>query len=295
MQRQIIVVFLSLVFLVLPSAWGAERGALFKVTAKGHTMYLFGTMHVGRKEFYPLEPKIMAAVATASTIALEIDPYVDKTAQSAMFMAQGLVTSPNSLNNLPPAVKSRLTRVLTKSNINPALMAEFKPWFIATLLAVGEYVAQGYGPEFGVDEHVAKLAKSAKIRILALETAQYQLSLFNAMSHAEQVGLLDESLKQIEAGKQAEEIRQIVTAWSGADKKALDLVAERIASDNTAPGKFLKRVLLDERNVGMAEKLFALLGRESNTVAAVGTLHLIGSNSIPALLSARGVTVEQIY
>ena len=73
MRRQIIVILLSLFCFALPSAWGADRGALFKVSANGHTMYLFGTMHVGVPEFYPLEPRIAQAVAGASTLALEID------------------------------------------------------------------------------------------------------------------------------------------------------------------------------------------------------------------------------
>jgi uncharacterized protein len=72
MRRPIIVVFLSLLMLALPSAWAAERGALFKVSGSGHTMYLFGTMHVGLPEFYPLEPRIATAVQNASALALEV-------------------------------------------------------------------------------------------------------------------------------------------------------------------------------------------------------------------------------
>ncbi|MFC3460192.1 hypothetical protein [Massilia haematophila] len=43
MRRPIIVVFLSL-FLMAVQALAAERGALFKVTSKGNTLYLYGTI-----------------------------------------------------------------------------------------------------------------------------------------------------------------------------------------------------------------------------------------------------------
>src|SRR3954462_10431092 len=68
MRRQIIVVFVSLFWLALSPAWGADRGALFKVEGSGHTMYLFGTIHVGQPGFYPLEPRIVAAVSGASKL-----------------------------------------------------------------------------------------------------------------------------------------------------------------------------------------------------------------------------------
>ena len=88
MRRSIFAFIVSLLCLALP-ALGADRGALFKITGKGHTMHLFGTMHVGLPEFYPLEPRIAAAVAGASTLALEIDPLHDQAGMAQMIKAAG--------------------------------------------------------------------------------------------------------------------------------------------------------------------------------------------------------------
>src|SRR4051794_23511472 len=78
MRRPLFRPFLAFLFsvfwLAAPAAMAAERGALFRVGLAGHTMYLFGTLHVGLPEFYPLEPRIAGALAEASTLALEIDP-----------------------------------------------------------------------------------------------------------------------------------------------------------------------------------------------------------------------------
>jgi uncharacterized protein YbaP (TraB family) len=54
-------------------------------------------------------------------------------------------------------------------------------------------------------------------------------------------------------------------------------------------------VLLDERNVTLAAKLGELLKRQNHSVAAIGVLHLIGSNSVPSLMAAKGMTVERVY
>ncbi len=45
----------------------------------------------------------------------------------------------------------------------------------------------------------------------------------------------------------------------------------------------------------MADKLDGLLTRENHTMAAVGLMHLIGKDSLPALLRAKGLKVEQLY
>jgi uncharacterized protein YbaP (TraB family) len=45
----------------------------------------------------------------------------------------------------------------------------------------------------------------------------------------------------------------------------------------------------------LADKLAELLDHENRTVAAIGILHLLGTESVPALLKERGIVVERIY
>ena len=59
--------------------------------------------------------------------------------------------------------------------------------------------------------------------------------------------------------------------------------------------RLVDHVLLDERNVDIADKLAALLKRQNNSVAAIGVLHLVGDKSVPALLGERGLSVERVY
>ncbi len=295
MRRQIIVVFLSVFWLALPSAFGADRGALFKVAGHGHTMYLFGTMHVGQPGFYPLEPRIAAAVAGASTLALEIDPAEDPATMALALQSYGMAAPGAPAETMSPAFKQRLRRALERSGIDSEAVAQFRPWLVATVLAMAEYAAQGYRTELSVDSHLAQLARKSKVPVIALETPASQMSLFNRLSEKEQLQFLEESIDLIESGRQKAEVRDIVDAWRTADQRAFEAIAERTAADTSLSGRFVKKVLLDERNVVIADKLLALLRRDDNSVAAIGVLHLIGSNSVPALLSERGVTVERIY
>ena len=295
MRRHIIVVFCALFWAVLPSAWSADRGALFKVTGSGHTMYLFGTMHVGQPGFYPLEPRIAQAVASASTLALEIDPGEDPATITQALNAYGMKEPGKEGEEMGLALKSRVDKALGKAGLNPQVVSRFKPWLVATVLAMAEYTSQGYRSDLSVDGHLAELARKSHVRIIGLETAKSQMSLFDRLSHTQQLSFLEESLDLAESGKQGEEVRQIVDAWRTADIAAFNAIATRTENDKSVSGRFLKAVLLDERNVTLAAKLGELLKRQNHSVAAIGVLHLIGSNSVPSLMAAKGMTVERVY
>jgi uncharacterized protein YbaP (TraB family) len=292
MRRQIIVFFLSLFCLAANPALATNRGALFKVTGGGHSMYLFGTMHVGLAEFYPLEPRIAQAVAAASTLALELDPAVAPGVAEKVMREHGMAAAGQSM---PPALAARLARVLDQAGINPAVTAPLKPWLVATLLAVHEYEAQGYRADLGVDSYLATLARAGKVKLVELESLDGQMTMFDQLSHADQLRYLDESLATIESGKQRTEIRNVVDAWRNADRSALDALAERAQNDTSMAGRFVQQVLLDGRNGPLADKLLQLLAREDKTVAAIGVLHLLGKQGVPALMQAKGVTVERVY
>lgn len=296
MRRQIIVILLSLFCFALPSAWGADRGALFKVSANGHTMYLFGTMHVGVPAFYPLEPRIEQAVAGASALALEIDSRRDPAAMAEAVGKHGMNAPGVSLyDQMAPELRERLVKVMGRAGVDAGAVAGLKPWLVVVMLALSEYGAQGYSPDLAVDLHLAQLARAKGVPVMELESVDSQLSLFSGMPLAQQFRLLAEVVAMIEQGEQAAEVRQVIAAWSGADKAGLDAIARRIEEDQTVSGRFLQKVLLEQRNVTMAEKLAQLLAQKNNSVAAVGVLHLVGKTSVPALLRARGMAVERVY
>ncbi len=293
MQRLIIVVFASLL-MCMQGAWAADRGALFKVTSKGHTMHLFGTMHVGLPEFFPLEPRIAGALAGASVLALEVNPLADPAAM-AQAVASLAMRDPVNGGVMPAGLQPRLDKALRASYVDPAAVANFKPWLIATVMAMNEYALQGGRADLSVDMHLAQLAKTRNIPIMELESMTSQLSLFNRLSPAQQWVFLEDSVAMVESGRQKADVAQIMTAWAKADQAGLDAIAARAEQDTTVSGKFVQAVLLDERNGPMADKLAALLAKQDKAVAAIGTLHLVGKNSVVAKLRARGISVERIY
>jgi uncharacterized protein YbaP (TraB family) len=292
------VVFFSF-FLMACQALAAERGALFKVTDHGHTLHLYGTIHVGRADYFPLEPRIRAAMASAPTLALEIDTTGQEAAVMAALAKHAMFTpgSPG-IAALPAERRARIESALRKQGLDPAQATAMKPWMLVVMLAMKDALTLGYDPAFGVDEHLATLARAntqRKTRVTELETMEYQAALLNRMPDEDQWRLLEESLENMASGRQMRETRELFGAYDRADRKLQEKIAQRMEEDDSMTGRYTRELLLDERYGPMADKIVSLLGREDKAVVAVGLLHLIGKRGIPELLRKRGIRVERIY
>lgn len=305
MRRQIIVMFCSLFCFALGPAWAADqttgqerasnRGALFKVRNGEHALYLFGTIHVGSKDFYPLEPRVAGALKQAPVLALEIDPLGDPQKLARAVQKYGLVGPGAAAPALSPEWRGRLDALLKQYKIDPQTVAAMKPWLLASVLTVSEFASQGYDAAQAVDAHLAKQAHDRGQKVIELESPEGQMGLFGNLSPAEQLLFLQETIAGIEDKEQARQAREIAEAWRNADIKALDALAAQAERDDTFSGRFVQKVLLDGRNPALADSMAKLMARENNSVAAIGVLHLIGKGSVPELLRQRGMTVERIY
>lgn len=294
MARRLIVIFLAAFSLLAGPARAVERGALFKVSGHGHTMVLFGTIHMGLPEFFPLDDSVTRALAASSTLALEIDPTV-QTAEMTAAMQRTALSTPAMAATMPPALAPRLARQLEALGMPPTLSTQLKPWMLVMTLTTVEYAKLGYRPDLGIDTQLAQLAHSRNIKVIGLETIAGQLDLFDRLPVADQWTILDETLASLDSGEAAQEVQSVTNGWARADRAALDALARQYEQDERLSSRILQRRFLTERNGPMADKLDVLLKRESNTMAAVGLMHLIGKDSLPALLRAKGLRVEQLY
>ena len=302
MQHQIIKMFRRLFYIALvlaaaqAQAGPPNRGALFKVGDGRHTLYLFGTIHVGAADFYPLEPRIMGALQRAGTLALEIDPNGDQAGVQKAMLAHGVYHGGGpAIDDIRPEFRPRLEKLLKQYGISPASVAPMKPWLLASVLEVSDFATLGYQSNLAVDSWLSTQAHARGIPVIELESVESQMALFDRMSLQDQCRFLEDGIVSIEDKDQADDAREIARAWREADASALEALAKKAAEDDTYSGRFVQKVLLDERNPNLAKGIAALLARQDNSVAAIGVLHLVGAGSVPELLKKRGLTVERVY
>jgi uncharacterized protein len=278
-----------------PAVTVSHRGTLYRVSHKGNTSYLFGTIHVGKPEFYPLGTEVMQAFSKASKVAFEMD-IDDAAAIQHGMQKYGIYSVGDSLkNHLPSDTLAKLKLALEKANLPLKSFMQLKPWVVADVLMMSELKQIGYVQQHGIEEFLLREAKQQKKQVIGLETADFQFSLFDGLSEQQQAQFLSEVLDEIEDGKARKDTDDLVNAWSKADAKELMRLMNETLSEKTVSSEFTQRVLLDQRNPGMATRIEGLLKHNKVTFVGVGLLHLIGDKGVPALLWQRGYAVELVY
>lgn len=287
----------------LPLAAGAQarpadakrQGALYRVSHAGKVSYLFGTIHVGTKAFYPLAPEVDRALADATQLVLELDTRSDDAFQKALSRHGSYRPGDEIARHVSDDTLKLLTAALHSAGISLSSVAHLKPWLLANLLMGLELERSGYQRAHGLESFLLQHAQTRGTAITELESADYQLSLFDTLSDADAERYLRESLRDLSDGTSLRKAKAVIDAWTSGEASALDALISDATSGGTMSSDFTRRTLLDRRNLEMAARIERILQDGRSSFVGVGLLHLLGANGLPRLLSQRGYQVERMY
>lgn len=306
MQRLIIVslTWLSCLNLLAPAraatteqspSSAPPRGALYQVSDGRHTLLLFGTIHVGAPDFYPLEPKLQQALATTPVLALELDPQNAAAMQSAVQRYAVYPPGQHLMEQLDPALRQRTEATLQRFGLPAENVQQMRPWMLAMALTVQEYVRHGYRTDLAVDNHLAETVRAHGGKIVELENAERQMSLFSQLTPAQQGQFLADTLQELDDADLTRKLDRLVGAWRRADSAGFAAALQEMQQDDSFTSRFAVDTLLRKRNPGLAAGIAELLSEQDHAVAAIGILHLVGPDSVPVLLGKKGLQVRQLY
>ncbi|RZI43404.1 TraB/GumN family protein [Herbaspirillum sp. HC18] len=272
-----------------------NRGTLYRVRHGGNTAYLFGTIHVGTPAFFPLEAEVMRALSQASKLVLEIDLRKPEPFQVALKKHGFYPPGDGIEKHLAPNSLRQLRTGLKGFGIALDEVRHMKPWLLANMLVGLDLERHGYQRSHGTEMFLLSLAAKESKTVAEIESAEYQMALFDSMTDAQQEQYLRENLAELGDGNAWKKARVLIDAWANANGDAAEAFLRDARNDKSASAEFTYRVLLEKRNPEMADKIEALLRNDTTTFVGVGLLHMVGETGVPALLRRRGYEVEKVY
>ena len=279
--------------LLKATAGAPKRGVFFEVSSAANTIYLFGTIHAGRADFYPLNPAVMRALVGSSRVVLELD-FTDQTTAEKVVKAGAYPPGMSLDRVLSPELMQRLERAMSGYGVASEGIRHKKAWAITLELLSLESERLGYSSMFATDLYLAALAKLFDKPLSGLESADEQIAVLDGLSDEEQRAALEDTLAALDDGRAKAELESVVNAWASADSAALASSLEK-ARDAAPPGqRSLQRRVLDERNSLMAERIEAIVRSGQPAFVAVGAAHLVGPGSVVELLRKRGFSVREL-
>lgn len=270
----------------------ADAGpALWVVRDADSTIYLFGTVHMMRPEVQWRTPAFEAALRSSDTVYFEIKEIDAESAAAVqpLMLKYGLAPAGQGLSTImTEADMTRLDAVAQSLGATRAALEPMRPWMAAVQVTVAGIVKAGYSPASGIDPLIKAAAVENGKPVMALETVEQQLSFFADLPNDLQADFLRQALADFDQGPA--KLDAIVNAWATGNVAGL----ETEIVDEMKKWGAIYDVLLVQRNADWANQIKTMMDGSGTVFIAVGAGHLVGEDSVQAVLAQHGVVAERL-
>ena len=280
-------------YLLIPSISASsveDRYFLWRVESKrGSVSYLFGSIHVGTAEFYPLNQTISKAFDECGVLVVEVDQSrIDTEKLQNRIHNLGMYHPPDSLER---HLSSRTLAKLKKTGIDLNMVKRYKPWLLTQTLENQMMARLGFSYEYGLDLHFVNQARKEKKTIKELESMDFQFELFSRLTGREQDLLLYFTLDELENGELL--LAKSLGSLRSGDMEAFEKTILNYYSDSPDLKSVLDKIIFN-RNIPMVNKIEGYLASGRPHFIVVGAAHLAGPRGILNILKTRGYSMEQL-
>ncbi len=284
--------FFCLAFALSLALPASAANFLWEVSSLTNRVYLYGTVHAGKKEWYPLPEPVEEALAESKVLVVEADitdvNAINKSAPATTYPA------PDSLKaHVSPDDYERFRKLLPRYAITETQVAQLKPFMAGSVLVFSEWARLGYLPQISVETYLIRKAKADMKPVVELEGVDAQAKLMDSLTEAQGRQIFDGTLKALEMGLTGEQITGMVNAWQAGDPNLMLEIARRY-NDNVPGAKEFEEKFVWSRHDAMLEKIEGYLNTSKDRhFIAVGSLHLAGPRGLVEMLRKRGYIVRQ--
>ncbi len=269
--------------------------SLFELKGRRSKVYLFGAVHLMKKNMYPLNKKVMQRFKAADSLVVEINTDAMPARQLQEELSRrGLLPIGSSLTEqLAPQTVTQVQQVLAARGYGIEAFQHMRPWFFEQTFVAQELLVYGYDPAAGVDSYLLQQARQRGKPILALETLEQQLDLLSNASTEEQDLSLRHTFKLLGENSVQKELNRLVVDWLRGDVDRMYRYMSEPVEEYPELNNYITR-LLDDRNVHMAKKIRGWLRGKGSYFVVVGAGHLGGPGGLVKLLEKEGFKAKQI-
>jgi len=273
-----------------------ENALLWKISGNGlkKSSYLFGTIHMIPKDEFKLSAATWSALDNAKRVAFEIDMKEMTNFRTQLgLMTKAFMPGGKTLKDLlTPEDYLFVRKKMDEKGLPAGMFERMKPMFLSTMFSSGEDAGgnpmEGNGDMTSVEMELYRAAKKRDIESAGLETASYQMAIFDSIPYEAQAKMLVESLRSTDTDHSGEsELDKMLQMYRNQDITAMQSM---ISGDESGMSDY-EDVLLNKRN----RNWIAVMGRfmkDKPTFFAVGAGHLGGPSGVVALLRKEGYRVE---
>ena len=266
------------------------RPFLWELSKGDKTVTLFGSLHVGKPDFYPIPESVITRFESSTVLAVEADITLPETQQVCVKLA----ATDEKLENLLSADDfAALNGYVKASAIPEATINKRKLWMVNLALVGAELNQLGVDFSRGLDVVFLREAKAAKKRVVEVEGGAQQCGALAAATPAETTAALSRFLAAVRQNRMEKRLDQMLVAYRAGDGPSLNKVVVEEFGDSKE-GMLAKERVFDNRHPPMAERIDSYFKLPEKHFVVIGVGHMFGENNLLDALSKRGITVKRI-
>lgn len=277
-------------------------GNFWRATRGDEVITIAGTYHFDDPRHDPAIKALTPHITSAKTVLVEAGPEEEKALKdlvardpSRLMITEG----PTLIEQLPPELWDSLSQAMSDRGIPGFMAAKFRPWYVVAVLSIPPCaMAQMVEPK-GLDGMVIDTATEAGVPVHGLEPFDTVFRIFDGMSEAELIDMLQSSLL-FEDRSEDYAVTLADSYFAGEGRKIWEFM--RFESygmpgytRDQVDAEFAKmeEALMNSRNRAWIPVLTEASAK-GPVFAAFGALHLSGEEGVLNLLQAEGFTLEEL-
>lgn len=274
---------------------------LYRVTDQnGNVLWLFGSIHVGTENFYPLPDYVLDAFDGSDALAVELDIMAMEWnfIQQTQLMQLLIYTDGSTISDhLPQQTYDRGVEILQAHNSYSENMDYYMPAMWWSLIESFGVEKMGVETSLGIDRHLLKRARSDGKPVREVESAEFQYAIMAEFSPNLQQMLLESAIYSYDNLEESKsDLEKMIELWSAGDEAAfaayLNQEAEITDPEEAALYEEYNDSLITRRNQTMTEYAEAALLSGEEIFLCVGAAHIVGEGAIAQNLRQMGYQVE---
>ncbi len=270
---------------------GAEHPVtLWQVDGDTNSIFILGSIHLLRKSDYPIPSIIYEVYDEAEVLIMELDmDDVDPMQTQALVRELGMLADGKSLEDeIGSRAYAKAAALADELQIPLSMLAGSKPWLAAVMAETLILTRVGFDPMQGIEMHLMAKAGSDGKEILGFETERQQLEMLDGLSLPAQRDMLLQTLE--DGGRIEQLLDEIIDAWRYGNTRFME---QTLLSDMSGNDELYNTIVVD-RNRDWVQQIEGLLDGSDDYLVIVGTMHLVGKDGVPRLLTRRGLEVTQM-
>ncbi|CAM3273333.1 TraB/GumN family protein [Asticcacaulis taihuensis] len=265
------------------------KPAIWVISDADSTIYLLGSIHVMKPETPWLTPDIQSRFDNAQDVWFEIPDLDD--ADTAKPIAQKYMIDPTGrmAAGLMPEELEIIAELLEPLDYRTLQIDYYRKWAVGLLITMQQVKKLGYVTDTGVDVTLMKQAREAGKGVHGFETMESQMQALVPETEADELAGLRATLYDFEV--RPKDVDDLFSAWKQGDTEALTrLMIDKMQAEDP---KSYQRLIV-ERNAAWEPQIEQILAGKGTVFITVGAGHLVGPDSVIAMLKQHGITAERV-